>query len=284
LDRKVVAIADGGLENGAVAVSWAIPAKYLRELAASSESIETVQRGPRNPVLFSAEADTKNLGETTCSGLVLTRLRSTSFPQASLSADDPKGLFQLVQFFAVDPSAFKFDVYQHLKSGATFVLPTGAHLRQGPGGDCVATLTSGIVEMHLQLAVLRSAFDANSKSQEFERMMAGDAPQQWTADPQWTYVMPYPRFDEMIVRRRSYVHFRTMPYMVQDRYLFEILAVRKNVFIGSAAINAASPELIQRVTACRFSPNTSGCDDARALINEWVSAVLSIQLTTFPIG
>ncbi len=284
VQRKIVAIADGGLDNGAVAVSWAIPAKFLNQLAISNENVRGAPTRISSAVLFSAESDMKNMGETACSGLTLTKLRTMTFAQVSQSADDPNGLNQLVQFFNVDPSSFTFDVYQHLSSGATLVLPSGAHLHQAPNGDCIATPSSSNIEIRLQLGVLSSPAAAQSKSLSFEQILAGGRPQEWVADPQWTYAMPVPRFDNMIIRRRAYGHFVMVPTMFLDKYLFEALAVRNNIFMGSAAMYSLSPELAQRMVVCRVSPAANNCDDVRRFFVDWVKSALAVQLSTFPIG
>ena len=73
-----------------------------------------------------------------------------------------------------DPSNITFDVYQHLTSGATFVLPSGAELKQAPNGDCTAALPSGKVQMryplppychrrYTRLAFENSLVDGNTK-------------------------------------------------------------------------------------------------------------------------
>ena len=138
--------------------------------------------------------------------------------------------------------------------------------------------------MRLQLGVLASVTEAQAKSQSFEQVLAGGNTQGWIADPQWTNLAALSRFDGMVVRRRAYTHIQTSPMMFQDKYLFETLAVRNNVFIGSAAMYAWTPQLAQLVAACRFSPGASNCNDARLLMNDWVQSVLAIQLTTFPVG
>jgi S1-C subfamily serine protease len=281
--RKVIAVADGGLENGAAAVSWAIPAKFLTQLSSSTENT-AAPRGGRNASLFSSETEAQNRGETACSGQVLTKLRSTMFQQASNSADDPKGVYQLVQFFGVDPSSFEFDVYQHLDSGATFVVPAGARLVKTAGGDCAASFSSGKVEMRLQLAIMASPLLAQEKSLAFEKMLAGKDQLGWAPDATWTYLMPVPRFDGMVVRRRAWYHVRMIPAMFQDKYAFEALAVRNAVFIGSAAMYSATPEIAQQINLCRYSPNLPACAGIRTFVSDWVRAVLAIQLTTFPVG
>ncbi len=114
--QRVIAVADGGLENGAVAVSWAIPAKYVNQLLTSGQAVTAVGGGLKSNLLFAAESETKDYGKVTCSQHSFTKLRSIAYTSASTSADDPTGLFQLVQYFAVDPSRIQFDVYQHLQS------------------------------------------------------------------------------------------------------------------------------------------------------------------------
>jgi S1-C subfamily serine protease len=285
-NQKVVAIADGGLENGAAAISWGIPVKYLSQLQASNEPLTTPQSGqsevPRE--LFAAESDTRNLGESTCSGLVLTKLRTAPFSQVVQSVDDPIGLAQLIRFFAVDPTGFQFDIYQHLPSGATFVLPSGAQLSADAQGNCVATSPSGIIQMKLQLAALPSEAQAQQQSLMFERMIVGGYIQGWVVDPQWTNLKNITRFDGMTVRRLSYLHVQTFPVRFEDGYLFEALGVRNSIFIGAAAIYHTNPALAQRIQVCRLTNYSGNCGDVRSLMLEWVQSVLAIQLTTFPVG
>jgi S1-C subfamily serine protease len=285
-NQRVVAIADGGLENGAAAISWGIPVKYLSQLQSSNEPL-TAPQSAQSAVpheLFAAESETKNLGQFTCSGLVLTKLRTAPYSQLIQSVDDPIGLSQLIQFFAVNPTGFQFDIYQHLPSGATFALPAGAAMSADPQGDCVATLSSGITQIKLQLASLPSALLAQQRSLVFEQTIVGGNTQGWVIDPQWTNLLPINRFDGMIVRRRAYMHVQTYPMMFQDGYLFEALGERNNVFIGSAAIYHVDPALSQGIMSCRLTNFAGNCGEARTVTTEWVQSVLAIQLTTFPVG
>jgi S1-C subfamily serine protease len=285
--RRIVAIADGGLENGAAEINWGIPAKFLNQLASSSENTNGAQAAAANQngthLLFAAETETKNLGEVTCSGLTLTKLRTTTFTQVSKSVDSPVGLFQIVHFFGIDPSNVTFDVYQHLPSGATFVLPEGARLNQDRNGDCVAMASSGGIEMHLQVGVLASAAQARTKAQAFEFAWAVD-PQRWFIDPQWTNLMPLSRFDGLSVQRRAYTHISENIPGFRDKYGFETVALRNNVFIGLATKYQWSPQFLQHSNACRLAPATNGCGDVQQFMVNWVKSVLAVQLTTFPVG
>jgi Trypsin-like peptidase domain len=282
--RRIVAIADGGLDNGAAAISWGIPAKFLTQLASSSENTNVPQAigTGSNRALFAAETEVKNLGETTCSGITLTKLRSAPFSQLISSIDDPKGMMQTVSFFQVDPSNFRFDIYQHLPSGATLVLPEGAPLTRQANGDCIATDPSGHIQMHLQIGVLGSPAQAQARSEQFEFTWAGDPPR-WMADPQWTNLTALTRFDGLVFRRRAWIHISTMPGF-NDKYAFEALAVRNNVFIGSVTQYFWTPQMMQQLSACRMNAGLPYCNDARIFLGTWVRTVLAIQLTTFPVG
>lgn len=285
LQHKVVAIADGGLENGAAALSWGIPAHFLTQLAASNEDPGVVRQvaGQEHAALFAAETESRNLGETQCSGTTLTKLRSARFADLYRSVDDPAGLLQSIQTIRIDPSNIEFDVYQHLNSGATFVLPSGAVLEQASNGDCTAHLPSGRVELRIRLAVLSSPAEVQARSQAFEQSLVDNKARGWIPDAQWTNAAPLSRFDGLLVRRRGYEHLKMFP-MYQDKYLFEVLAARNNLFIGSAALQNADPSWNQKVTACGAMPAAPACADVRQYAVDWVKAMLGIQLTTFPVG
>lgn len=282
--RKIVAVADGGLENGAASISWGIPAKFITQLAASTETTSPppAAAGHQSPshVLFAAESEAKNLGEVTCSGQTLTKLRSATFPQLVKSVDDPIGMLQLVQFFKMDPSLFMFDVYQHLPSGATFVLPFGTQLSPTPNGDCLAQLPGQLVQMYLQVAILDSPAQVVPRATLFERTWSHNNPG-WVEDPQWTNRANLTRFDGLVVRRRALTHFTAGS---PDWYVFEALAGRKNVFLGLATEKLNTPSIAQLAIRCQTAPYTNGCDLLRTMANSWVQAVLAVQLTTFPVG
>ena len=99
----------------------------------------------------------------------------------------------------------------------------------------------------------------------------------------WTNATPLTRFDGLIVRRRGYEHVKLFP-MYQDKYLFEVMAARNNVFIGSAVLQATTLQWNQKVTACNATPNATSCEDVRQYAVDLVKAMLGVQLTTFPVG
>jgi hypothetical protein len=69
-----------------------------------------------------------------------------------------------------------------------------------------------------------------------------------------------------------------------DQYGFETVAIRRNVFIGLSSRYNWTPELSQQLTACRTMPTAPACSEAVRFFANWVKSVLSVQLTTFPVG
>ncbi|HEY6288549.1 MAG TPA: hypothetical protein VIW48_03805, partial [Nitrospiraceae bacterium] len=285
---KVVAVADGGLDNGTVGISWGIPVNSLHDLTTSSDNAPETVSGPHNAGLFAADIDSSVKGQQTCSGIQLTKLRTRSFSQIASSADDLLGLQQLINYFQIDPAGFAFDIYQHLPSGATIALPSGARLATA-GGVCEASLANGEVVIKVQLALLNSDAQIQPKSQELEINAAGGSSQGWYPDTAFTYPMAVPRFDGMVVRRRAYVHMT--PALIglnqepQDKYLFETIAARGHALLFTSVMNnVATASNNLRAMDCRVNPAQSGCAAVINRATDWVRSVIAVHLATFPIG
>jgi hypothetical protein len=284
---KVVAIADGGLENGTVGISWGMPYRYLSELATSAEKQTTV---PFNAHLFAAENEIEAHGtEVTCGGATFKKIRTLDYSQIMHSTDDPSGLSQLIaaaNAYGVDPSKFTYDVYQDQKSGAAFVTLSGKEVTESDG-RCNSELDTD-VHLEAELRPVRTQLDVQNVSLQYESRSTPTPP--WQVDPLWSYVMPIPRADGFIVRRKSLVKMvpnPMNPYMppIPDSNSFETLAAKGNYFIGTTAINTKwTPQTLQMQQVCRFSPGTEGCDQFIGEFKTWVAAVIAVHLTTFPIG
>jgi hypothetical protein len=70
----------------------------------------------------------------------------------------------------------------------------------------------------------------------------------------------------------------------RDKYGFETMALRNNVFIGLATKYEWSPQFLQHSTACSPMLTANECRDVQLFMVNWVKSVLAIQLTTFPVG
>ncbi len=139
----VVAIGDGGVDEGAASISFAIPSDHIQALAASSEALNAPET-TRLTVLFAADFDSKVGTSTQCGQTSFIRVRQRSLADMAQTTDDPFGLQQLLTVFHIAPQQdIRFDVYQDTASTATFVLPAGAQLRYA-NGFCSAQLTPDI--------------------------------------------------------------------------------------------------------------------------------------------
>ncbi len=279
--NRVVAVGDGGLSDGASGISWGIPAAALPRLLQSNDSLPAAAR--TSAALFSAELDAVNGGEVTCSGQTLVRFRTAlPFSQIYQSADDVTGLGFLMGYFNSDPSLYTFDVYQNLASGATIVLPAGATLKPDAKG-CVANLSGNQFTLRVELGKVSDPSQLQALSVQQEVDIVGGATQNWYPDTTFTYSSPRPRFDGLAVRRRAYAHgtFAASGPSV-DSYVFETIVTRNNVLLSSSIRNNRfSPDIAQAWAACRTTPlRIQGCESLRA----WIGGVLSVHLTTFPIG
>jgi len=281
---ELVAIADGGLENGAVGVSWGIPASTLTALAGSNEAIPNPQ-ATSSAHLFSAEVKAENGPDITCGGGTFKKIRTLAFGDILHATDDPLGLQQIVAAAGASAPAFRFDVYQQLSNGATFVVPKDAVVTDR-AGMCTATSASGNVVIRAVASVDASDPTAQSRSVAYELSLVGV--QGWQVDPGWTYLYPIQRFDGFAARRKSFVHFGFVPNFgpILDQTLFETLVARNGLFVGASALNLKwSPVVVQTQQACRFNPQSSPyCPQALADFNEWAQAVIAVHLSTIPIG
>ncbi len=290
----VVAIGDGGLDNGTVGISWGVPVSELRGLASSSES--TSDRGTQSAGsgisaagLFASEVEARNLGTITCSGVELTKIRTAPFEQIAASTDDAMALQQILTYFQANPTGYAFDVYQHLESGATVVLPANATLNPDAKG-CTASLSNGEIVIRVDLAIIDSDAEMQPRSVQLELNAVGGHPQGWNHDMPFTYLGPKSRFDGMIVNRKGFVHVNPLLMAlntpVMDRYLFETIASRKRVIINESALNKVNTvQNNQAAIACRLNPMAAPiCPAINKRTETWVLSVLSVQLATFPIG
>jgi hypothetical protein len=288
---RVVGVANGGLEAGAVEISWAIPQKYLANLLQSEE----VSRGPSrlSDVLFSADLQKQPGTESQppavavrCGSLPMTKVRTRTFEDIARYNDDQLGLSQLTSQLLVDPRGFRFDIYEHLASGATAVIPTGARLSSGPQ-YCSASSPSGQSTLRLTLLPVSSIPDLGSKFSYFE-MQSADPSVLWQIDPRWSYFAPFNRFDGLTVKRTTLLGSRMMPPpygWVAQKALFETLCARNGVFLGISIVNhEISPDKLQFTQNCLRGFAHPSCPAVVQDYTIWESAVIGVAISTFPIG
>jgi hypothetical protein len=299
---RVVGIADGGLEQGAIAVSWAIPARRLSELRDSMEP--RPDPTTRTDLLFAAEvvspgdleatpaaaagrpALTKAAAGYKCGGTELVKMRTRTFAQMSASADDQGGLQKIMlgagQFLRADDA---FDIYQHLETGATVVAPAGARFRS-EAGLCIVEI-GGDLQQLIRLERISGTMDAQAASVRYEQeLLQRFAPDFWQPDPQWSYVVPFMRQDGLVVNRKA--GFGVVPGAFGptiDRYIFETLATRGPLFFAVAAVRSGlSPQRLQVEQMCILQPQLPDCGTVRTSMRLAAQVMVATHLSTFPIG
>ena len=282
---NVVGIVDGGLEEGAIGISWGIPASHLQRLARST--VTRVPGAPRLAELFAADlqADVRPAKNIGSGGW--TKLRSRTFAQLAGSADDQLGLVQLATLFqAFNPYAFRYDVYQDLGSGATVVVPEGATIST-QGGLSVVTTGDRRMSMKIRLkGGINSGTELQTQALAFEQQLVGGGPGViMMPDPSWTYLQPMSAFGVTIHRkafsRASYQGGQLLP----EKYYFELLAAKGNKLLGVAAVNNDSSMATMNLEAlCGQGVFNARCPALVRSRAVWAQMVLGVQFSTFPRG
>lgn len=287
---KVVGVADGGLENGAAGIDWALPVKYLTTLLTSPEDVQAGANMLGNAHQFSADINAVNGPVLQCGDLTFKQVRNMSLTDALHGTDDPLGLQQLIQAFQQNPASLTFSVYRHAESGATLVFPAGStptHTAKG----CVAAVPGSTVSLKVEIRSYATEADVLSLSQQFDLGLRTAPILAWIVDPYWTNPVPRVRFDGFMVRRESLIKIVDMgqgPQPVEG--LFNTFAAKRGTLVEVAAYNSTSVAAdTQKLQICLYNPTAPGCDNAsqaKALkhIHDWASTVLAVHLATFQIG
>jgi hypothetical protein len=150
----LVAIGDGGIDNGGKNVSWGIPAKYLNNLQPSNTPVTFPANLDHTPVHYSAEEPPvasnienpfdKAKTYETADDYVEERMEEISYGQFEFyytktrtlgemleTADNPEYLLELVQSLKAlnfDYQDFAYDIYQDINYGVIIAVPFGATL------------------------------------------------------------------------------------------------------------------------------------------------------------
>ncbi|MBV9671354.1 MAG: trypsin-like peptidase domain-containing protein [Verrucomicrobia bacterium] len=280
-DGKVVAIGDGGLEQGAASISWAIPARELAKLLRSQDAL-VVDIGTLSDlgVLFAAElnsniATTVSNGNPVISGPVTlrkTRIRTLGEMRRTSASDDPLGLFQLIQPLlaagvSYNPDELRFDIYQDANSGMNLVLPSNVGLRL-EGDTLVARSQEGNIEWLVWADQVNSPQEAQMTSVEFEQqIIARHRSIFWQMDPGWSYPTLRPAADGMYIMRKL---FRGFPLNAQTNFeqnliCFETFAEKGGYLLSAAVIRLGDTQPGER-------PENDPL---------WASAILGVHLSSF---
>jgi hypothetical protein len=300
---EVAAIADGGLERGAVEINWAIPVIQLRKLQTSTEPLSVGSpsidalfaadiASPADLASFNVDASKLELSHpqpivasrnaTSCGRAAFTKVRTRTLAELRLAADDIRGLNQLMMasgnFVSLNDT---FDVYQDIVSGATVVVPGGAVLVAGEAG-CTASGANGRVVQFLRVAEAKSTAAAQSQAIDFERRVltaigGGFA----VPDPEWTQTQPTYRFDGAVVRRGATI----VTQNATMKYVFESLSAKGDAFFGVATVRQNySPQRLYQQQQCFMGMQSPVCADIRDDLRWQVLMTIATHLSSFPMN
>jgi len=280
---RVVAIGDGGLENGTIGMAWGVPATNLTALA---QSHDTPDARTADPHLFAAETEVHPTGPSIkCGSGAFVKVRTLEYSEILHSTDDAAGLAKVLTFFAflgIDPSGLRYDIYQDSTSGGALAVPEGKVLQAGEVGCRVDVLQN--LSMYIQMVPLSMPSDMYPVSLAFEREFAPIPP--WQVDPNFTYTQPRHRADGLTVERKVLFHTQMNGYgrMVWDQGgSYETLAVKGGYFIGTIAFDRVyRAQTLQVAQQCSMRPAFPGCEDFRQQMRQLVQSVIAAHLTTFP--
>ena len=146
---RVVGMANGGLEKGAVEISWVVP-------------IGSIKPGPRTQVqtkldhltrhgsdaLFALDRlPPESLSSIQCFKRTLHPTRFLGLGELTTTVDDPQTYEQLVHMYGLTGSPVGFVVYRSEEGDVTLVAPSGWAVATGPQG-CTATDPTGEITLH----------------------------------------------------------------------------------------------------------------------------------------
>jgi len=283
---SVVAVADGGLESGAIGISWGIPVHRLNDLLQSKS--QTLPGSRRVNTLFAADLDVQMGAAVEYGDLRIAKVKSRSLDQLAETTDDPVALVQFGQVLnlasiVMGSAQFEFDIYQHLPSGATFVVPAGFKLSFHD--EVISAMEEGDPRLEMRIVISKgsSISDIQQQSQMIERKILEADTYQWQPDPNWTYLAPKTRFDGLIVNRKGMYGLTAEGFTwMPAQYAFETLATKNNVLIVSAAIDKAyTQKTLQMEMLCGQNPSFGECKGVLEARRKYIQMTLATFFTSF---
>jgi hypothetical protein len=289
-EGRVMAVAQGGLENGTSEIGWGLGVKFLGSLANGTVNIPTDLR--RIDALFSSEQQTSLSSPTAhvrCGGARLSRMRVASLSDLRATADDPIGLVQLetnlsMGGLAMNTGAFEYDIWRDLESGASIPVPKGQRVI-AENGRCAIYHHGYSLALYFTVDPVSNFSGAIDAAMMFQRSWLGN--RIVSIDPNFTYAQPQQRWDGLLVNRAAIliseprlVNGFSMPIPVT--YAFQSVATKGRGSLGMAvARNGFEVE-----TSCMYQgmPNTNECNAVRDRRELFAQFVLGTHLAGWPRG
>ena len=281
----VVGVVDGGLDGGNASLNWAVPARFLQELAASGEAGANVGLGPAAETVFAfsvpetTQAAAQVNRDMTCGGRNYFHLATRNLNeivdsmQTPGTLDDPQGFVQVVAALAAvvpenDLASLSFDLFVDSETGATVAVPETMPLSDGDG-FCVAESQQGDIALIFQGLVFNPAVtNVDFVSNQFVfNVSQGLGFANCQADLNFTQAMPHARVDGLLARR-----FAALCYHLpsgEQAYNFVAHLGRLNSYLGIVAVNGEF-----------YDTGVGGDPD---ITRDWAAAALAVIISTYQI-
>jgi hypothetical protein len=297
---RVIGIVAGGLKAGAAPASWGWPSQWISSLKISSAPVSI-------PILTAgAYYSTSDLDKIAvvmgddkklqCGALTMRFIGARMFSDLAVGADDGPRLQHIMQISGMSLAqlnSLSFEVWQHIQSGATALLPAGISL-QAAGGICKASSADGELTQLIWGANAMTQYDVQQMSVQFEgNVIMPRLPQltMWQFDPQLTTLIPngyqwvpgpQHRANGLVFSRKGLIYPKDLTRVPNspNLHVFETLIARSGTFLGVGTINEEVDPQIAFCFATGF--NGSNCSVARERLNRWTHFILATQLSTYP--
>lgn len=229
----LLGVSDGGLENGAVGISWCVTSKSLAALETATDAFPSGSMGKAQNLFAAEDYGGENLTISNGS-YTFEKVRTRTFAQLDATANYEQypeiGLQQVLSAFAgagIDYDKFSYDIYVESSTGATVVLPSGLQLLVDDG----VFYTENADRTISTIIVLSPTYDVQASSTQFEQgLMQLTNIYTWQQDTRVSYSYPFVRADNMIVNRKGWFNY------APNSYVMEVIAGKGNAFLGVAAI------------------------------------------------
>ncbi len=280
----VVGVGDGGLEGGAVSISWGVPAAALARLDAATATPPPPVGVARAAPLFAADAPMAVEEPASAEGLIcgerrFRKLRTRPFAALAETSDSPLALeaYKAAAVQAgIDPMTFSFDIYVEAASGAAIAIPAGWTVSaETDDGYCVAEHPERAVEVRFLGRTITDYLQGFQTAADASAALLDGGLYIPHLDLAWTYPAPFVRPDGLMVNRTA-AALEPQPFSgLSPGYAVETVLLREDLLVDVVAFDR-SP--------CRYQPYAPGCDPARPVPIAFVEAALGAGLSTMPCG
>lgn len=151
---EVVAVANGGLSNGATEITWAEPVSALTLTKYDKQDVH-VRRLTTMPSqgLFTSTDAMPSVSSVRCFGTELNAVRTVSLGEVLEFVDDPATFQQLTYLYGANVPGVGFDVYRDANATINLTVPIGWTLSSVKDQECLAAAPAPDADIQINYRV-----------------------------------------------------------------------------------------------------------------------------------